>query len=221
MTLVDFAEIAIGTPPQLFKVSLDTGSSNLWVPSKQCTTTACFLHRTFDYSASQTHRLNGSDYSLEQPFSTVKGFVSQDVLQIGDIKVQKQDFGEAVEVQGAAYAFGMPDGVMGLGFDAISVNHIVPPMYNMIDQGLLDEPVVSFYLSNADGDVSEAMFGGVNEDHYTGSITKIPIRRKAYWEVELNTIVFGDDMLELSNTGAILDTGTSFINLPSALADKL
>lgn len=100
---------------------------------------------------------------------------------------------------------------------------MVPPVYNMLNQGLLDEPVFAFYLgdANKEGDNSEATFGGVDKNHYTGELIKIPLRRKAYWEVDLDAIAFGDSIAELDNTGVILDTGTSLIALPSTLAELL
>lgn len=221
---VDYSEIGIGTPPQTFKVVLDTGSSNLWVPSAECGSIACYLHTKYDSSASSTYKKNGSDFEIRYGSGSLSGFISQDTVEIGDIIIQNQSFAEATQEPGLAFAFGRFDGIMGLGYDTISVNKIVPPFYNMIEQGLLDAPVVSFYLSNTnngEGDESEAMFGGVNEDHYTGKMTKIPLRRKAYWEVDLDAITFGDATAELDNTGIILDTGTSLIALPSTLAELL
>ena len=144
-------------------------------------------------------------------------------MRIGDLTIKNQSFAEATSEPGLAFAFGRFDGILGLGYDTISVNKIVPPFYNMIDQDLLDDNVFAFYLGNtaADGDESEAVFGGIDKDHYTGKITKIPIRRKAYWEVDLDAITFGKDTAELDNTGVILDTGTSLIALPSTLAELL
>ena len=221
--ILDFSNIAVGTPPQEFKVVLDTGSSNLWVPSKNCFSIACFLHSTYDSSSSSTYQKNGSSFAIKYGSGELSGFVSQDTVQIGDIKIKGQDFAEATEEPGLAFAFGQFDGILGLGYDTISVNHIVPPFYKMLDQGLLDEPVVSFYLSdtNNDGDGSEAVFGGVNKAHYTGDLVKIPLRRKAYWEVDLDAITFGEETAELEDTGAILDTGTSLIALPSSFAEIL
>ncbi|KAJ5235209.1 aspartic endopeptidase Pep2 [Penicillium citrinum] len=218
-----FSEIEIGTPPQKFKVVLDTGSSNLWVPSSECSSIACFLHSKYDSSASSTYKKNGTEFAIKYGSGSLSGFVSQDTLKIGDLKVQKQDFAEATSEPGLAFAFGRFDGILGLGYDTISVDKMVPPFYNMINQGLLDEPVFAFYLgdANKEGDNSEATFGGVDKDHYTGELIKIPLRRKAYWEVDLDAIAFGDSIAELDNTGVILDTGTSLIALPSTLAELL
>ncbi|KAK5115173.1 Vacuolar protease A [Meristemomyces frigidus] len=217
-----FSEIAIGTPPQEFKVVLDTGSSNLWVPSQDCGSIACYLHTKYDHSESNTYKQNGSEFAIQYGSGSLEGYISQDTVQIGDLKIKNQLFAEATSEPGLAFAFGRFDGIMGLGYDTISVNHITPPFYSMIEQDLLDEPVFAFYLSSTDsGEESEAIFGGVNEDHYTGKMTKLPLRRKAYWEVDLDAITFGDQTAEIDSTGAILDTGTSLIALPSTLAELL
>ncbi|RYO73890.1 hypothetical protein DL766_009248 [Monosporascus sp. MC13-8B] len=217
-----FSEISIGTPPQDFKVILDTGSSNLWVPSSKCGSIACYLHNKYDSSASSTYKANGSDFEIRYGSGSLSGFVSQDEVTIGDITVTGQDFAEATSEPGLAFAFGRFDGIMGLGFDRLSVNGIVPPFYNMVNQKKIDDAVFAFYLSGeSGGDDSEITFGGVDDSHYTGKITEIPLRRKAYWEVDLDSISFGNETAEFDNTGVILDTGTSLIALPSDLAELL
>lgn len=218
--LIDFSEITIGTPPQTFKVVLDTGSSNLWVPSQSCNSIACFLHSTYDSSSSSTYKKNGSDFEIHYGSGSLTGFISNDVFTIGDLQVKNQDFAEATEEPGLAFAFGRFDGILGLGFDTISVNHIVPPFYQLVNQKLIDEPVFAFYLSSTD-EGSEAVFGGVDKSHYEGEIEYIPLRRKAYWEVDLDSIALGDEVAELDDTGVILDTGTSLNILPSSLAEML
>ncbi|KAG6837444.1 hypothetical protein H0H93_009538 [Arthromyces matolae] len=234
-----FAEIQLGSPPQTvsiilftpvfphdschsqFKVILDTGSSNLWVPSVQCTSIACFLHTKYDSAESASYVQNGTKFSIRYGSGSMEGFVSQDTLSIGDLTIQHQDFAEATKEPGLAFAFGKFDGILGLGYDTISVNHIVPPFYQMIDQGLIDHSVFSFRLGSSEEDGGEAVFGGIDSDAYTGSIHYVPVRRKAYWEVELEKIKFGDDELELENTGAAIDTGTSLIALPTDMAEMI
>ncbi|KAG6244193.1 saccharopepsin [Claviceps purpurea] len=215
-----FSEITIGTPPQTFKVVLDTGSSNLWVPSQSCSSIACYLHNKYDSSSSSTYEKNGTQFEIRYGSGSLSGFVSNDVMSIGDLKIKKQDFAEATAEPGLAFAFGKFDGILGLGYDSISVNNIVPPFYNMVKQKLLDEPVFAFYLGSSE-EGSMATFGGLDKSHYTGKLEYIPLRRKAYWEVDINSIAFGDEVADLENTGAILDTGTSLNVLPSSLADML
>ncbi|KII95161.1 hypothetical protein PLICRDRAFT_48125 [Plicaturopsis crispa FD-325 SS-3] len=216
-----FTEISIGTPPQSFKVILDTGSSNLWVPSSKCTSIACFLHSKYDSSSSTSHKENGTEFSIQYGSGSMEGFVSNDHITIGDLTLKSTDFAEATKEPGLAFAFGKFDGILGLAYDTISVNHITPPFYAMINQGLLDSKVFSFRIGSSEEDGGEAVFGGIDHDAYTGKITYVPVRRKAYWEVELEKISFGDDDLELENTGAAIDTGTSLIAVPTDVAEML
>lgn len=104
------------------------------------------------------------------------------------------------------------DGILGLAYDTISVNRVPPPFYEMINQGLIDEPVFSFRIGSSEDDGGEAIFGGIDRSAYTGHISYVPVRRKAYWEVELEKVAFGDEELELEDTGAAIDTGLSSVS---------
>ena len=101
-----YAKIHLGIPHQTFKVVLDTGSSNLWVPSQKCLSIACWLHPTYHSKHSQTYKANGSSLSIRYGSGSMGGFVSNDVLTIGDLVVHNQDFAEATEEPGLAFAFG-------------------------------------------------------------------------------------------------------------------
>lgn len=218
-----YSDITLGSPPQSFKVILDTGSSNLWVPSSDCSSLACYLHSKYDHSASSSYSKNGTSFSIQYGSGSMEGYISQDSLTIGDLVIPNQDFAEATNEPGLAFAFGKFDGILGLAYDNIAVNKVVPPFYNALNQGLLDEPKFAFYLGDVSKDKNaeggEATFGGVNKDRYSGDITWLPVRRKAYWEVKLNGLGLGDEFAELENHGAAIDTGTSLITLPSGLAE--
>lgn len=142
-------------------------------------------------------------------------------MQIGDLVVKHQLFAEATKEPGLAFAFGKFDGILGLAYDTISVNHIVPPFYSMLNQKLLDEPVFGFRLGSSEEDGGDMTFGGLDEKAFSGKMEYVPIRRKGYWEVELEKIGFGEEELDLENTGAAIDTGTSLIVMPTDIAEML
>ncbi|KAI8881334.1 endopeptidase [Backusella circina FSU 941] len=221
-----YGEIELGTPPQTFSVVFDTGSSNLWVPSTHCNSIACFMHRRYDSGQSSSYAENGTEFAIQYGTGSLEGFISQDTLHVGGIKVEDQGFAESVKEPGFTFALARFDGIFGLGYDTISVKHTVPPFYHMVNRDLIDEQLFSFWLNdvNKPGGEEEGgqlVFGGVDPDHYKGEITWAPIKRKGYWEIELEDIKFGNEYVDLDPVGAAIDTGSSLLVAPSTVADLI
>lgn len=215
--------IELGSPPQPFTVVFDTGSSNLWVPSTHCTSIACFLHKRYDSSKSNSFIENGTDFSIQYGTGALEGFISQDTLTLGDISLPHQGFAESTKEPGFAFAMARFDGILGLGYDNIAVQHVVPPFYNMINRELLDEPVFSFWLNDAgdQNDGGEVVFGGTDPAHYQGDITWAPVTRKGYWQIEMQDIKFDGEYVDLDPIGAAIDTGSSLLVAPTTVAELI
>ncbi|KAF9574946.1 Vacuolar protease A [Mortierella alpina] len=216
-----YGDVSVGTPPQLFSVVFDTGSSNFWVPSTHCNSIACFLHRRFDSEKSSTFRPNGTQFAIQYGSGSLEGIISNDVVNVGGAVIKKQDFGESVKEPGLAFAFGKFDGIFGLGYDTISVLGVVPPFYNLVRQKLVDEPIFGFHLAQAGGNTGGQMtLGGVDPNLFTGELQWHNVRRKGYWEIDLNKVRLGDDEIDLE-AGAVIDTGSSLIVLQTTTADMI
>jgi saccharopepsin len=65
------------------------------------------------------------------------------------------------------------------------------------------------------------IIGGVDTKHYKGEIHWSDVRRKGYWEIELEDIKFGGESIDIDPVGAAIDTGSSLMAIPTDLADML
>jgi len=212
-----YGQVSLGTPMQNFYVIFDTGSSNLWVPSKQCTTFSCLKHNRYDSTKSSTYKANGTEFEILYGSGTaISGFVSNEVCTLGGAVIKGQDFAEIANETGLSWAAGAFDGILGLAFVSISVNRMTPVWYNMMSQGLVDEYVFSFWMSKNPNatEGGELVFGGSNPARYTGPMTYVPVTRQTYWEVYLQGLTVGTTTIS-TGCKAIIDSGTSLITGPT------
>jgi cathepsin D len=114
---------------------------------------------------------------------------------------------------GPAFLLGSFDGILGLAFKSISVDGIPPFFEDLVDAGVLDEPVFGFYLDTA-GQSGELELGGVDPAHYSGALSKIPLSSDTYWETKLDNISFAGSGAATTVTKAVFDTGTSLLAGP-------
>lgn len=222
-----YGEISIGTPPQNFGVVFDTGSANLWVPSSKCGDfdLACDLHTRYDSSKSSTYKANGKQFKIQYGSGSMVGFLSQDTVRVGAITVNDQVFAEATQEPGLAFVAAQFDGIMGMGFDTISVDQVPPVWYNMLSQKLVSEPVFGFWLNRNSSEKSggEMDLGGVDPSHYTGAFTTVNVTKKGYWQFAADDFLLGGTSHGWCPGGckAIADTGTSLLAGPSDIVKQI
>jgi hypothetical protein len=214
-----YGVVKIGTPPQEFQVIYDTGSSNLWVPEVGCVHCGYkFIHggkNKYDAKASDTFVEDGSEFNIQYGSGAVSGVFADDTVVLADdIAVVHQKFATIHDAagMGIGYAFGYFDGILGLGFDSISVGGVETVFHNAMDQGQVEKAMFAFYLGdNADGELT---FGGYDEDKFEGDLTWVSLSDATYWRIDMDGVKIGS--FSTGKTDAIVDSGTSLITGPSS-----
>jgi hypothetical protein len=109
--------IKCGTPSQEYYVIYDTGSSDLWLPSIECST--CSGHNLYNSSQSSTYIDNDETFSITYGSGSVSGDIATDNFQIGDLSVSQVTFGSVTEESSGISSLDF-DGVVGLAFGGIA-----------------------------------------------------------------------------------------------------
>lgn len=217
-----YGPITIGTPPQTFDVIFDTGSSNLWIPSKKCSifNIACHKHKQYDSTKSSTYVADGRPFEIYYGTGSMSGFVSKDKVCVSGVCVNGQGFAEAVREPGMIFVNAQFDGILGMGFSSISQDNLPTVFDNMITQGQVEAPVFSFYLNRdvEDPNGGKLVLGGSDSSLYTGNLHYTDLSAATYWQIKMDGMTLGEFECDVACVGgcqAILDTGTSLIAGPT------
>eukprot|EP00928_Gymnodinium_smaydae_P035341 TRINITY_DN24888_c0_g3_i1.p1 TRINITY_DN24888_c0_g3~~TRINITY_DN24888_c0_g3_i1.p1 ORF type:complete len:557 (+),score=58.83 TRINITY_DN24888_c0_g3_i1:110-1780(+) len=208
-----YGEMEVGSPPQKFNVIYDTGSSIVWVPTKDIAAAGCASKHVYDHGPSDSYVKNCSRFETEYGSGAVSGYFSGDKVTIGGYELPHFTFAEVNDVSGLGqmYCESPFDGICGMAFDRLA-DGLPAPFGALVQTGQLDSPAFAFYLGhNMPG---ELVIGGVDPDHYVGDFTNVPLKTKDYWRIGLDGVKLGGASIHSTSRDCIIDSGTSLLAGP-------
>mmetsp|Transcript_21835 Transcript_21835/g.53448 ORF Transcript_21835/g.53448 Transcript_21835/m.53448 type:complete len:433 (+) Transcript_21835:3-1301(+) len=221
-------DIHIGTPPQKASVVFDTGSSNLWVTSNECTTPSCIMHHQFKPKSSTTFLEMAEEMDVQFGTGAIAGYLGKDVFHLGPVHIPGQVFGRITRESGQVF-LNKFDGIAGLSFSELSTTKQKTLFDNLIASNQLEKNWLTFYYDIKGK--SGIVFGDVHNDLYKGPIHWIDVSKKLYWQVALTDITIGHHSLRKEGLlcpgqkegpcTLVLDTGTSVLTAPSQTAGRM
>ncbi|GFO11809.1 cathepsin d, partial [Plakobranchus ocellatus] len=135
---------------------------------------------------------------------------------VAGITVNEQIFGEAV-YESKTFETNFADGILGLGFSALSEFEQPSVFDNMVKEKLVPAPVFSMYISRISDEPKEKesmlTLGGTNPDYYTGDFTFVDVLWADYWEFKMDAVNLANKAGFFCVVGcfARVDTGATLI----------
>ncbi|KAH9171286.1 aspartic peptidase A1 [Lactarius sanguifluus] len=204
------ASVGVGTPPTLYNLLIDTGSSNTWVGAGKAYVRTSTSVQTIDRVA------------VTYGSGSFSGTEFQDFVTIG---TGLGIFGQSIGVASTSTGFDGFDGILGIGPVDLTLgtlspesNALIPTVTdNLFSQGTITSDLVSVYFeptTTTSVKNGELTFGGTDSTKFTGALTFIPntgtFPASEFWGIN-ESIRYGASTSILSTTAGIVDTGTTLI----------
>jgi len=221
--------LKIGTPPQTFRTIFDTGSSNTWMPGRECDSESCDRYGRYDKRKSSTYSpvkiqdglsdRHDSRFYIKYGSGLVKGKVIRDDLQLGSVKLRQARFGEVGYETGHAFQQGHFSGIVGLAFPSLAASGMYPLFDQVIDQKVMKRNEFGFFLSNKVDRPGKLVLGAQEaKKYYKGELAAHDVIEDNYWAIRLVDVQVGDrrlHMCEGSGCKLAVDSGTSLLTGPT------
>lgn len=227
-------EISIGTPPQPVRLIFDTGSSHLWVTSKECRSASCRQHNSYSKDDSSTYTPMHRALAVRFGTGSLRGELGKEVFHLGPVHVPGQIFGRIISESGNVFR-GAFDGIAGLSFRGLSPQGHPTLLDNMARSKQVADNQLSFYYDVRGA--SGVIIGEMNPALVQGKTHWVSVNREMYWQVELVDVTVGGESVrgqlggELCPGGGagggggacslVFDTGTSTLSAPSPAANAM
>jgi hypothetical protein len=220
-----YATFSIGTPGQTMTAMMDTGTANTWVTSSLCSTEACSTKRyKYDPTLSATHKevpgatWQNNDLGAWGEFESLSGkdYMGFSDPNRGGINLWIKFLSAILEDASGSTNWKDLDMCGGVGFPVIfddpdDPNNPESLLPLMLNQGLITNPLVSFWI---DGNEGGCIVGGTEPSRYDpGTLNELPLTSVAdnlnLWTVELEQVQRNSVPLLGRPVNLALDTGSS------------
>ncbi|KAJ3105244.1 hypothetical protein HDU96_008657, partial [Phlyctochytrium bullatum] len=226
-----YVTISVGTPAQVFRVIVDTGSANFWVGSAtECTTCnhANLYRRQSSSTGGVAPIFAGGVGPLRYGSGEVRARLVTDDVTIGSATSRNQTFFEVVSEGDAIQRImgGRWDGILGMSYDnglVSATNAFQGVFQGLISRGSIEQPIFSLWLNGSvDGQTyytngGRLTLGAIENSLYSGDITWMNLEnggndRWPYWSVGGASITVRSSTTSApSGTVAIIDSGTALM----------
>lgn len=229
-----FANASLGTPAQNFRLHIDTGSSDLWVNSKNSQLcrqggNQCGDSGTYSANDSSTYRYVNGVFNISYvDGSGASGDYAKDRFRFGGQVVEDLQFG-------IGYTSSSPEGILGIGYaiNEVAVGRAgLQPYANLpqklVDDGTVNSNAYSLWLNDLDASTGSILFGGVDTDKFQGELQTLPIipEQGVYAEFIIALTGMGQNgsnssIFSNENVPVLLDSGSSLMYLPDSVVRSL